>query len=66
MIPIKTVILVTDMVSPKLNSTEPIGGSLSELEQFRFFELLNGCRAYEAALAAKTHDREFHLTPKSF
>jgi hypothetical protein len=52
MIPKKTFILVSDMVSPRLNSTEPIGVSPRELEQFRFVEFLNGCGADEAALAA--------------
>jgi hypothetical protein len=66
MIPIRTVVLVTDMVSPRLNSTEPIGGSMSELEQFRFFEFLNGCKAHETTLAAKNHYRGVHVTPESF
>jgi hypothetical protein len=38
---------------------------MSELEQFRFFEFLNECRAYETELAAKTHWIEVHVAPES-
>ena len=52
-IPMKTVILMMDMVSPRKNSTDRIGGPPAELERFRFWNSSIGTWRFRGRLLPK-------------